>query len=188
MKLMNKLWAACIVAGCLLITGSLAMVIWRQYSVSIAQTSNEDAVEIITQLIPQPENAVIENRSDNTMPSLSVDGIDYIGLLEIPVFSRVLPVRAWYGSGSPYRYSGSAYDGSLVVWATTQKGQFDFYRDMCVNDLLYFTDMTGDRFSYQVQDIVYTADFDNMESSGLMLVIKNDYSFEYIVVLCSPVG
>ena len=76
----------------------------------------------------------------------------------------------------------------MQIGGTSQKGQYDFYRDISVGDSLFFTDMEGNRYSYEVKDIRYEDDADqstlDFEEASLTLFIKNVYAFEYIVVNC----
>ena len=125
------------------------------------------------------------------MPSWSSP---YIGILEMPAFASSLPVGAHWGSSSMYpcRFDGSIYDRTIQIGATTQKGQYDFYREISVGDTLYFTDMTGNRYSYAVADIRYTSHADGItpdsREADLMLFIQNVYAFEYIRIYCNVPG
>ena len=75
-----------------------------------------------------------------------------------------------------------------MIGASSQKGQYDFYREISVGDELFFTDMTGNRYAYTVKSIIYRTHADraalNSEESALTLFIKNAYAFEYILVFC----
>ena len=124
------------------------------------------------------------------MPVLSLEGRDFIGLLEIPKFQSALPVGAKWENTIKYPccFSGSIYDGTLQIGATTQNGQYDFYRDISVGDKVYFTDMEGNRFGLEVKDIRYSkhADQEALQRAdgALTLFIKNIYAFEYIIITC----
>ena len=97
---------------------------------------------------------------------------------------------SWGSAGKyPCRFSGSIYDGSLQIGATTQQGQYDFYREISVGDAVLFTDMEGNRFSYTVTDIRYEKHADQAalqrEDAALTLFIKNIYAFSYIIIYCN---
>ena len=76
----------------------------------------------------------------------------------------------------------------MQIGATSQKGQYDFYREVSVGDSVFFTDMEGNRFSYTVMDIRYEKHADQAilqrEDSALTLFVKNVYALEYIVIFC----
>lgn len=178
------------VTGCVLIVCSLILLVWWQISISGAAKRSSACVETLRTLIPEPEPAVPQERSSSEMPVLSVDGVDFLGIIELPEHDSALPVCAdWNGRLLyPSRYAGSVYDGSVKIGATTQKGQFDFYRGISVGDIVCFTDMTGNRYTYEVADILYRKHADNgaLDQSGadLTLFIKNLYAFEYIIIPC----
>lgn len=186
----KKLFASvCAVCGCVLILCGLGLFIWRQVSAYTADQQSAQAVSAIRSIL-EPTDAVPEERLDNTMPVLSVGGTDYVGLLELPAHGAALPVRADWSRQlpSPCRYGGSIYNGSLAIGATTRFGQFDFYREISTAEVLYFTDMTGNRFSFEVTDILYRERLSNTllqtDSADLTLFIKNLHGFEYIIIHC----
>ena len=181
----------CITAGCLLLAAAMLMLAVWQISLHMAAAKSERDVQTILQLIPEPQAAVPEPRSNNTMAALPVDGTDYIGLLSFPRYDSVLPVRADWNKRlpSPCRYDGSVYDGSLIIGGSNQKGQYTFWPEISAGDVLYFTDMTGNRYTYEVTDIRYREHADDRTlrstEADLTLFIKNIYASEYIIVYCS---
>ena len=165
------------------------MAIW-QGCLSIWEKQSVSYVDNIKTLLPEIQNAVPEERRDNAMSILSIDGRDFIGILEMPKFQSALPVGAEYGNISrfPSCFSGSIYDGTLQIGVTNQKGQYDFYRNISVEDMVYFTDMEGNRFGLEVKDIRYSkhADQEALQrlDGALTLFIKNIYAFEYVIITC----
>lgn len=147
----------CTVVGCILIFCALILLLWQQGTSSAAIRRADRAVESIRARIPAPQTAVWEERTDNQMPVLSVEGRDYIGLLELPAHGADFPVLARQEGqlSGPARCSGSLYDGSLLLAASTARGQFDFYQALSVGDAVYFTDMTGSRFACQITELLY---------------------------------
>ena len=181
----------CVLLGIALLTAAMVMLLaWRLNTQVIAQRA-ESYVHVLYALIPEPQGAALENRRDNTMPALSMEGTDFIGMIEMPLYESVLPVCAHWGKVSHYPccYGGSIYDGSIQIGATSQKGQYDFYREISVGDALFFTDMTGDRYAYEVTNLRYVKNVDQatlqQDDAALTLFIKNVYAFEYIIVSCA---
>ena len=180
----------CLYLGATLILISVLVLATWSISVNTAKKRMAERVDEIYSLIPEVQGAVPEERRDNTMATLSLDKKDYVGVIEMPKFSSALPVSTSWGrlTSSPSRYSGSAYDASLKIGATTQKGQYDFYKEISVGDSVFFTDMEGNRFSYSISDIRYenhigSTELDKVDSS-LTIFIKNIYGFEYMVIYC----
>ena len=125
------------------------------------------------------------------MAVLSLEGADFVGVLEMPRYGSALPVGNDWGrlSRYPCRMGGSVYDGSIRIGATSQRGQYDFYREISVGDELYFVDMEGNRFAYTVTDLRYEQHADQAalgaQEAELVLFVQNIYAFEYLIVFCS---
>lgn len=190
-KPMNgRLQKICILAGaCLLAVAAGALILW-QWRIHDSAEKAEYYVNTLRALLPEPQDAVPEERRNNTMSTLSVDGIDFVGLLEIPRYGSALPVCAHWGTPSKYpcQFFGSIYDRTMQIGGTSQKGQYDFYREISVGDTICFTDMEGSRYTYSVTDVRYEKSADQAalqrKESALTLFIKNVYAFEYIIVFC----
>lgn len=179
-----------IVGICLLLVAGIVLIAW-QWGIHVSQEKMNTYVHTIRELIPQPQGGVPEERRDNSMSALSIEGTNFVGLLEMPKYDSAVPVCADWGRVSEYpcRLGGSVYDCTMQIGATTQKGQYDFYREISVGDCVYFTDMEGNRFTYEVSDICFEAHADQTtlqkEDAALTLFIKNIYAFEYMILYCN---
>jgi hypothetical protein len=181
----------CVALGaCLLIGAAVMMTLWK-CSIDSAEKKAQYYVKTLKGLIPEPQNAVIEERRDNTMSVLNVDGIDFVGIIELPRYGSVLPVGDDWGKSSKYpcRFGGSIYNGTMKIGATTQKGQYDFYRELSVGDTVIFTDAEGNRYTLTVTGLRNEKHANGetlgREDAALTLFIKNIYSFEYLIVFCN---
>lgn len=181
----------CLFVGiCLLVVAAAVLLTW-QWGIRASQQKAASYMHTIRALIPAPQGAALEERRNNTMSVLSVDGTNFVGILEMPKHSSSLPVCSDWGNITKYpcRLSGSVYDRTMQIGGTTQKGQYDFYREISVGDSVFFTDMEGNRFSYQVTAIRYEKHADQtalrQEDAALTLFIKNVHAFEYIVIFCN---
>lgn len=180
----------CVLAGIGLLAAAAALLFSWQSGIRTSAQRAAACVQTLRMLMPEPQGAFLEERADHTMPVLSLDGTDYIGILELPTHASSLPVCADWGHSSkqPCRFGGSVYDGTVQIGGTSQKGQYDFYREISAGDAVYFTDMTGNRYTYTVKDIRYEKHADqsalNSEDAALVLFIKNIYAFEYVIVFC----
>ena len=88
---------ACVFVGFFLIVIAVLLPFLWQWGVNSSVQKMEDCVRAIRDLIPEPQSAVPEERRDNTMSVLSLDGTDYVGILEIPRYESTLPVCADWG-------------------------------------------------------------------------------------------
>lgn len=91
------------------------------------------------------------------MPESVINGKAYIGTLEIPVLELELPVISdWSRSNAkiaPCRYQGSAYQDNLIVCAHNYKSHFGKIPNLVIGDVLHFTDMEGNLFTYEVVEM-----------------------------------
>jgi hypothetical protein len=180
----------CIIVGvCLIIAAAVTLALWR-WNIHNSEKQVQYYVNTLRSLIPEPQAAVPEERRNNTMSVLSVDGIDFVGLLELPRYESVLPVCADWGKTSRYpcHFTGSIYDGTMQLGATTQKGQYDFYRELSVGDTIHYTDVEGNRYTFTITSLGSEKHADQAalqrKEAALTLFIKNIYSFEYLVAFC----
>lgn len=181
----------CVLIGiCLIVVAALVLISW-QWGIHKAQQEATKYVQTIRTLIPEPQDTPLEERRDNTMSVLAIEEKDFVGILEMPKYGSSLPVCAIWGEVSKYpcRLSGSTYDRTIQIGTTSQKGQYDFYREVSVGDSVFFTDMEGNRFAYEITDIRYEKHADQpvlyREDTALTLFIKNIYSFDYIIIFCN---
>jgi hypothetical protein len=180
----------CIILGvCLFVTAISLLALWI-WNVNTSKDRCEKQVETISDLIPPLQSAFPEERVDNTMSVLSLNGTDFIGVLEFPQFNSKLPVGNTWGDTfkHPCRFNGSIYNRTIQIGATTQKGQLDFYREISVGDSAIFVDMEGNLYSYTISNLRYEKHINQStlqkEDSDLVIFAKNIYSFEYLIIYC----
>lgn len=97
---------------------------------------------------PYIENPEIE------MPVLTVDGQDYIGVIEISEISVRLPVISQMSypklKKAPCRYSGSVYTDDIVIGAHCYDKFFAKLKNVSNGAEVRFTDVDGNIFVYKV--------------------------------------
>lgn len=95
-----------------------------------------------------------EKPTDYEMTVRMVDGLRYVGIIEIPSLSLKLPViDEWDDEKlkiAPCRYIGSVYDGTMIISGHSYKNHFRFIRKLTAGDSVIFTDLAGTRFFYEV--------------------------------------
>ena len=88
------------------------------------------------------------------MPTQTVDGVGYIGLLTVPAIDLELPVITdWSYSKlkiAPCRFSGSVYLDNAVIAAHNYTGHFRRLKTLEPGDAVLFTDVDGNVFRYVV--------------------------------------
>ena len=190
-KLKKKLPILFVAVGLLLIVLAAAGAIVIFLKDSGKKIDIDRAVKLLEAAMPADEKrsvGLIEERSDNAMPAYDIDGTDFIGLLELPRLGVKLPVAAEWNSSlfafRPARYSGSVYDGTLVIGGKYESGNFDFADKIDVGEKIEFTDMCGRVFGFTVKKISHAdgIDADTLDGSELTLFVKKNGG--YIIIRC----
>jgi sortase A len=190
MKKAFTLQKICMLVGICLLVGAIVMLALWRWNITKSEKRAQYYVQTLQSFIPEPQNAIPEERRDNTMSVLSVDGTDFAGIVELPQYESALPVCADWGTPAKYpcQFYGSIYDRTMQIGGTSQKGQYDFYREISVGDAIYFTDMEGNRYAYSVTDVRYEKSADQAalqrKDASLTLFIKNIYALDYIIIFC----
>lgn len=113
------------------------------------------------------------------MKILNIDGIDYIGTLEIPSQNLLLPVTADWSMDklklSLCRYSGSIYTDDLVICGHnyTKNRHFGVLKHVEIGDTVYFRDVDNETIEYKVveAEILDPYDVYNMKNSDYDLTL-----------------
>lgn len=181
-----------LVCGILLVLGAMGIFLNMQCTQKKADRQIGGYVEQLKESMPEITDAFAEERQDVSMSMMEIDGNDFVGILEVPFCGIEFPIGSSWEKKQliqyPCRYWGSAYDGSLVIGGSDRKGQFDFMDEISIGDCIYFTDMTGAKYSYVVSWVervkeVPTQYLEN-ENVGLTIFVRNQYGFDYTVVRC----
>lgn len=159
-----------IILGLLLIAAALCLCVYNVWDAHRAARTAVRAVEVLEEQLAAAEEAGpdgAETPHDTTeplpdyrfspymeMPVRTVDGVSYIGVLEIPVLGLELPVISRWSYPdlkiAPCRYSGSAYLDDLILCAHNYDSHFGNLKTLLPGDGLTFTDMDGNMFYYEV--------------------------------------
>lgn len=181
--------------GLILVLCSLAILAFGLVHNEISQRKNRQLATRIQKLLPPRMPGTQDSLTETAMPVLSLDGKDYIALLEVPAFGICLPVRSsWSVLGSqscPSRFSGTVYDGTLVIGGSGKAGHLDFLSRMGLGDTVTVTGMDGTEFTYRVTDILrakhapQTLLMDG--KTQLTLFAWNPSTLQYIILRCNSI-
>lgn len=176
----HKKGTVLIILGLLLIASAAALVVYNIRETERAAQTSAAVVEQLVAVIPTlptetepnpdfvPQETVAQNPSEveipdyilnpgMEMPTETVDGQDYIGILEIPAFDLVLPVISTWSypsfQSAPCRYTGSAYQDNLIIAAHNYSSHFGNLQALSVGDPIRFTDVDGHVFAYEVVEM-----------------------------------
>lgn len=91
---------------------------------------------------------------DMPMPVTTLDGHDYIGIIDIPSQRLSLPIMSdWSYTQlriTPCRYKGSVYAGDIILAGHNNSRHFSPIKKLVVGDEVRFTDADGNVFIYSV--------------------------------------
>lgn len=180
-----------LVLGLVLILAALCLALVFSLRMARVNRDSKSYWDKITAILPAAHPGLPLNTGD--MPALELDGTDFVALLEIPAHGVRLPVTSsWQGRtlpALPGRFSGSAYDGTLVLGGFDQSRQFGFCSKIDPGVKLTLTDMTGAVFSYTVTrvDRSQSADAAWLQDpdSDLTLFCRSLLSGTYLAVRCT---
>ena len=111
------------------------------------------------------------------MPTIEIDGNDYIGILEIPDLELELPVMSHWSYShlktSPCRYTGSTYLNNMVIAAHNYIRHFGHLKELSEGATVIFTDIDGNVFTYKVAlvEMLLPTDIETLENSNWDLTL-----------------
>lgn len=166
----------------------------RQALSSNSEAENTDSSENSPDVLESESDESFVD-PDTPMPTIEVDGYQYIGTLVLPPLEIELPVADnWDYTRmkiSPCRYSGSFYSDDLVICAHNYSSHFRDIGSLQVGDVIIFIDVLGNEFHYKV-GLVETLEsraVDEMTSSewDLSLFTCNYSGMARVTVRCERV-
>ena len=170
---MSKRGKLCTALGLLLLLAALLLTAYNLWRDAMASMSVDVVLERLTptlssrqsELPPLSSGEALEEafvpdyvlNPEMAMPEETIDGRNYIGVLDIPALELSLPIISEWSYDAlqiaPCRYSGSAYLDNLVIMGHNYPAFFKNLRDLRPGDEIHFTDADGNVFSYTVADL-----------------------------------
>ena len=150
----------------------------------IVQTAADAQTPLEAEAVPADEQVIPDYQLDPQMemPVTTIDGVDYIGVLEIPALKLTLPVAGDWSYAlldlAPCRYAGSAYLDDLVILGHNYRGFFRDLSQLQPGDAVFFTDTDGNRFPYAVSD------FEQLRPSRTEDMLAGDW--DLTLFTCTP--
>lgn len=178
-----------ITLGAILVIASIGLLV---YSMRGYEIDTNNAIVQIEKLLPKITQSVPQEKGNNTMSSMEIDGESYVALLEMDMYKFKMPVRSVWDEKAveavPCRYSGSLYNNTLVIAATDAEGQMDFVNSVNTGDRLTVTDMRGEQFSYKVVKVensnTATAEELNTDEFDLTIFVEYSGPTDYLFIRC----
>ena len=170
---MSKRGKLCTALGLLLLLAALGLTAYNLWLDARASMSVDVVLERLTptlssrqsELPPLSSGEALEEafvpdyvlNPEMAMPEETIDGRNYIGVLDIPALELSLPIISEWSydalQTAPCRYSGSAYLDNLVIAGHNYRSHFASLPQLQPGDTVTFTDMDGNVFSYEVSSL-----------------------------------
>ena len=172
---------AALLLGALLFSAGLGLAGYNLYDNLRAGNAARRAAQMLmadAHLRPADHPATEEDvlvAAHRTLPVKSLEGRDYVGVLQLPVLSLELPVQTPYSLDalreSPCLYAGDPYRNDLVICAHNYDSHFGRLNSLRPEDELLFIAIDGQIFRYRlstrevlppdaVDDMVHGDDWD----------------------------
>lgn len=179
----NKIGMFCMILGTMLVLTALSLFVYNQYENKQAEKSVKKLLPLIMEQIEisttdtSERDRLIQNFLAPTMSEVKIEGQAYIGYLSIPSIALEIPVMSEWDYNrlktAPCRYAGSTKTDDLVIAAHNYSRHFGSIRELGSGDVIYFTDMNGMVWQYEVEitDILAPADVEDMLDGDYALTL-----------------
>ena len=189
---MKRKLSPVLILGLVLVVAALGIGGFFGVRMYLGNQKSQAVTTRLEQLLPERTKGVPGTYSNTAMPVLEIDGTDYVALLQVPDFGVTVPVSdAWDQKNlyaTPSRFSGSVYDGTLVIGGGNDLQTFSFCNKIDVGATVLITDMTGAEFIYTVATVDRARHAQpqwlSQQAFDLTLFCQDAYSMEYIAVRC----
>ncbi len=117
------------------------------------------------------------------MPVTSLDGHDYIGILDIPSQQLSLPIMMDWSYPklriTPCRWKGSLYAGDLIIAGHNNSRHFTPVKQLKIGDEVRFTDAKGNVFIFQVSAI------ESIDGNDVQRMLRGSETWDLTLFTCS---
>ena len=200
--------------GAVLLIAALLLFLYNEGSNAVMEEKNRDIYEELYQIIEQqkeeraaeespevPEKTEIvpleiqiteeelsaepeETPAVSTMTLATVDGYDYIGILDLPALELAVPILSDWDEKkldiAPCRHFGSVETDDLVIAGHNYRRHFLNLYKLNVGDEIRFTTMDGTEIDYTV------AEKRTLEATAVDTVLESEY--DLILYTCTYSG
>ena len=178
---MSKLGKVFITSGIILILFSFSLLIIynvEDYKAKDASLKILKAIEEEREIASNIENL---NSNDTKKQTLTIDGNDYLGTINIPALNLNLPILNDFSYDklkiAPCRYYGSLLTNNLIICGHSYKSHFAYLGNLKQNDLIIITDASNNNYFYEVLEV------EILGSTDVEEMINND--FELTLYTCT---
>lgn len=168
-----------VIIGVFLILISLTMTIYNKYEDLKAGKDANETLNIIKNEITSQKHVVDTLPTDEVreMKTININGDEFIGTITIPSINLELPVLSKFSNSNlkkaPCRYYGNLFTNDLIICAHAYETFFANLNKLKQNDLIIFTDVDGNIYTYEVLEVevLKETDVDKMVNNEFDLTL-----------------
>lgn len=167
----------------LLIVAAIAFIGYSYYEISTGTRHADRIVETLKGIIPNlgVDTGTSTGMGRDPLPLLEIDGLDIVGVIEVPSIDIMAPVLAkgQEEKGFAVLSDGSPVKGSFMLIG----GRNDIFRslkDAQPGDKVSFTDIDGVRYNYRVLTQFHLKSWDEADQD-LMLCYQTDEQTQFVL-------
>ena len=168
-----------VIIGVFLILISLTMTIYNKYEDLKAGKDANETLNIIKNEITSQKHVVDTLPTDEVreMKTININGDEFIGTITIPSINLELPVLSKFSNSNlkkaPCRYYGNLFTNDLIICAQAYETFFANLNKLKQNDLIIFTDVDGNIYTYEVLEVevLKETDVDKMVNNEFDLTL-----------------
>ena len=148
-----------VIIGVFLILISLTMTVYNKYEDLKAGKDANETLNIIKNEITSQKHVVDTLPTDEVreMKTININGDEFIGTITIPSINLELPVLSKFSNSNlkkaPCRYYGNLFTNDLIICAHAYETFFANLNKLKQNDLIIFTDVDGNVYTYEVLEV-----------------------------------
>ena len=168
-----------VIIGVFLILISLTMTVYDKYEDLKAGKDANETLNIIKNEITSQKHVVDTLPTDEVreMKTININGDEFIGTITIPSINLELPVLSKFSNSNlkkaPCRYYGNLFTNDLIICAHAYETFFANLNKLKQNDLIIFTDVDGNIYTYEVLEVevLKETDVDKMVNNEFDLTL-----------------
>lgn len=156
----RKIGIICMILGTALVLGALSIFLYNQHEAREAEKAASDILPKLQDEIDSDKTSPADDEGINyseDMPTIEIDGYEYIGYLSIPSLGLELPVMSDWSYPqlriAPCRYSGSIWSDDMVLMAHNYARHFGQLSRLSIGEEVTFKDVNGITITYEVMAI-----------------------------------
>ena len=140
--------------GIILLAAAAGVVAYQIGSGYMAQHRSDEVMEALMRAVPQYEDGDAEatGRGEDPLPAIEIDGVSFVGYVELPVQDLKIPVAGsdYQGSKFAFQGHGSPVKGKFRIGGKDSKGLFGTIDEIKPGERITFVDVNGIRYAYKV--------------------------------------